>query len=289
MSFEKKLNNQVAIITGASRGIGRECALLFARHGCRICVAAKSAVEQPNIPGTIHSVAKEVEELGSEALPVVCDVRDEKSIKLMVEKVLNKWGRIDILINNAGALWWKNMVDTPMKRYDLINGVNARGTFACCKEVLPHMLARGHGHIINMSPPIDLEMTNGKIAYCISKFGMTLVAHGLGREVKGQGVACNCLWPATIVESYASKNFELGERSLWRKATIIADACLMVCQEDPNTFTGYALIDEDYMRHRGVTDFTKYRCDPDCEPPRMTEFQPGSWERGLVKDAQAKL
>eukprot|EP01099_Mayorella_cantabrigiensis_P001145 TRINITY_DN1482_c0_g1_i1.p1 TRINITY_DN1482_c0_g1~~TRINITY_DN1482_c0_g1_i1.p1 ORF type:complete len:303 (-),score=82.28 TRINITY_DN1482_c0_g1_i1:88-954(-) len=284
------LKGQVAIITGASRGIGRQVALTFAQAGINVVVAAKSTEDKSNLPGTIYSVAEEVRKFGVEALPIKCDVRQEADIVAMVEATIQKFGRVDILVNNAGALWWKKMVDTPMKRYDLINDVNARATFCASKTVLPYMLKQGHGHIINMSPPVDLSMLSGKIGYCISKFGMTLVAHGLGQEVKGTGVACNALWPATMIESFATINFQMGERSLWRKAEILADCCLMIVKENANEFTGHALIDEDYMRSRNITDFVKYRCDPSVEPPRITTEVWGSgFERGHVQEVKSKL
>lgn len=285
---KKPLKGQVAIVTGGSRGIGREICIAFAKAGAHVCIAAKSVVENPDLPGTIFSVADEVRREGVEALPVQVDVRKDDSILAMVDAVNDKWGRIDILINNAGALWWKNMLDTPMKRYDLINEVNARGTFACTKAVLPHMLRNKHGHIVNMSPPVDLNMVGGKIGYCISKFGMTLIAHGLGKELKGTGVACNALWPATMVESLATINFQLGNRSLWRKASIISDSTLLIVQEDPKTFTGQALIDDEYLATRGITDMKPYRCDPECEPPRLNDGF-GHVERGLVTEVKAKL
>jgi len=226
-----------------------------------------------------------VENLKGEALPIQCDVRKETDLQAAVEKVALKWGRIDVVINNAGALWWKDVVDTPMKRYDLINQVNSRATFALTQLCLPYMLKNHYGHIINMSPPIELSMLKGKVAYCISKFGMTLLAHGIGQELKGQGVACNALWPATMVESYATMNFELGNRSMWRKASILSDSVMMILKEDPKSFTGQALIDEDYMRSRGIKNFDKYRCDPNVEPPRLVEFPEGSSHNvGLVSE-----
>lgn len=142
--------------------------------------------------------------------------------------VLNRWGRIDVLVNNAGALWWKDVSDTPMKRYDLVHQVNARATFCCARAVLPAMLAQGWGRIINMSPPISRAMIKGKVAYCISKFGMTMVSHGLAAELAGTGITVNSLWPATAVESFATRNFQMGNESMWRKASIIADATLEV-------------------------------------------------------------
>jgi citronellol/citronellal dehydrogenase len=191
--------------------------------------------------------------------------------------------RIDILINNAGALWWKKVIDTPMKRYDLINGVNSRGSFACTQAVLPHMLKQKHGQIIVMSPPIDLNFLPGKVAYSISKFGMTLLAHGLAEELKGTGVAINALWPATMIESYATINFKLGDTSLWRKASIIAECSLAIVNSDPDKLNGKALIDEDFMKSIGITDFTSYRCDPNVEPPRITNEYA---DVGLVKDVK---
>jgi len=279
----KSLSGQVAIVTGASRGIGRDICLTFARAGANIVVAAKSTDDQPNLPGTIYSVAKEVESLGVQALAVQVDVRDDNSIQNMVDQAIKKFGRIDILINNAGALWWKKLEETPMKRYDLINGVNARGTFACTRAVLPYMLKQGHGHIIVMSPPIDLSMLPGKVAYCISKFGMTMIAHGLAEEVRGHGVAINALWPATMVESYATINFQLGDPSLWRKASIISDCCLSIVSGDPEKLSGKALIDEDYLRTIGATDFSEYRCDPNVEPQRVTSTYV---EAGLVSEVK---
>jgi len=278
------LRGQVAIVTGASRGIGREVSLALAREGCNVVVAAKSTEESANLPGTIFSVAKEIQALGVKSLAIRCDVRSEEEIEAMVQQTVEKFGRVDILINNAGALWWKKMIDTPIKRYDLINQINARATFIASRAVLPHMLKQKHGHIINMSPPIDLSFIPGKIAYCISKFGMTMVALGLGEEVRGQGVACNALWPATAIESFATINFKMGGPEIWRKAAILADACVMIVKEDPNTFTGQQLIDEDYMRSRGVTDFVKYRCDPNSEPPRIANF---TVERGHVTEAKS--
>ncbi|KAL6048843.1 oxidation-reduction process [Balamuthia mandrillaris] len=266
-----KFDGKVALITGASRGIGRVIALDFAKEGASVVVVAKSDKETPNLPGTIYTVAKEVEALGGKALPLKCDVRIDEDIERAVEATIKTFGRVDFLICNAGALWWKDVLDTPPKRYDLVHSVNARATFMFCRAVLPHMLKQGFGHMITMSPPINLDWIKGKVAYCISKFGMTLIAHGLAEEVRGKGVAINALWPATMIESYATINFALGDKAQWRKADILSDCVLRIVQENPNEFTGQALIDEDYLRSRGVTDFSHYRCDPNVEPPRITE------------------
>src|SRR5439155_16723016 len=167
-----ELAGRVAIVTGASRGIGRAIALGLAKAGCHIVIAAKSTTATEKLPGSIFSVADEVRALGVEALPIQTDVRDEVQIEVLAQQTLAEFGRIDILINNAGALWWKPLIETPAKRFDLVMGVNARAAFLCCRAVLPSMIERRWGHIINMSPPLDLSLVPGRIAYCISKLGM---------------------------------------------------------------------------------------------------------------------
>merc|ERR1711916_166510 len=206
-------------------------ALTFARAGCAgVVVAAKSTQEDPRLPGTIYSVAEEVSKIdGCVGFPYKLDVLDADNVTGMAEAVMNKFGRIDVLVCNAGALWWKDVEDTPMKRYDLINGVNSRGTFACTRAVLPHIIKAKYGRIINMSPPISLSFLKGKIGYSISKFGMTMQAIGLADELPNSGITSNALWPATMIESFATKNFQMGSPDMWRKASIIADATLEVC------------------------------------------------------------
>jgi citronellol/citronellal dehydrogenase len=264
-----QLEGRVAFITGASRGVGRCLALALAREGADVVVAAKTAEPNPKLPGTIFTTAAEVEALGRRALPVQVDVRDEGAVAGAVKTALGRFGRIDILVNNAGALFWQPVADTPMARFDRVMGVNVRGAFACTREVLPAMLAQGWGHILMMSPPVDPAATAGKVAYAVSKFGMTLIAHGLAGEVADRNVACNALWPATLIESYATINFALGDPKVWRKPDIVADAALRIFAKEPASFTGRALIDEDFLRAEGVTDFTRYRCDPEHEPPRV--------------------
>jgi len=266
----RPLAGKVAIITGGSRGIGREVALTFARAGAHIVIAAKSDAENPKIPGTIHSVAKEVEALGVKALPLRVDVRDDAAIASMAAETMKVFGRIDILVNNAGALWWMPVADTPMKRFDLVMGVNARASFACTQAVLPHMLAGGGGHVLVYSPPIELSALPNKVAYCISKFGMTMLAMGLAQEQAGRPFSINALWPRTAVESYATINFQLGGPPFWRKPSIIADASLALVTQPPGKITGQALFDEDFLRTQGVSDFVPYRCDPDHEPPHIS-------------------
>ncbi|HUK11683.1 MAG TPA: SDR family oxidoreductase [Thermoanaerobaculaceae bacterium] len=262
-------DGRVAFITGASRGVGKCLALALARAGADVVVAAKSIEENPRLPGTIHATAAEVEALGRRALAVQVDVRDERAVDAGVKAALDRFGRVDILVNNAGALYWQPLAETPMSRFDRVMAVNVRGAFACCRAVLPAMVKQRWGHILMMSPPVDPPAAAGKIAYAASKFGMTLITHGLAGELAGENVACNALWPATLIESYATINFGLGGPAAWRKPDILADAALRIFAKEPASFTGHALIDEDFLRAEGVTDFTSYRCDPASEPPRV--------------------
>ncbi|MCA9716317.1 MAG: SDR family oxidoreductase [Myxococcales bacterium] len=264
-----RLQDKVVIITGASRGIGRCMALTFAREGARIVVAAKTVNARPELPGTIHTVAEEIRRAGGDALPVRVDVRSEDDVRAMVDKTLQRFGRIDALINNAGALWWQDVLDTPLKRFDLMHGVNARAAFLCAQAALPAMIEGGGGHILVCSPPVQLEGLGGKTGYMMSKLGMTLLAHGLAEEVRAQRVSVNALWPVTLVESLATINFKIGGPEVWRKPEILADAALEILTTPPPALTGRALLDEDFLRERGWTDFARYRCDPDHEPPRV--------------------
>ena len=227
------LAGKVAIITGASRGIGRAMALGLARAGCHITVAAKSITSSAKLPGSIHTVAAEVEALGGQALPVQTDVREETQIEAMVQRTLERFGRVDVLVNNAGAFYWANLAETPAQRFDLVMGVNARAAFLCSRAVLPAMIGQRWGHIINMSPPLDLSMVPGRIAYSISKLGMTLLTHGLAEEVKAHNIAVNSLWPVTLIESQASINWKLGTPAMWRKPEILVDCVVRIVQKEP--------------------------------------------------------
>jgi citronellol/citronellal dehydrogenase len=266
---------RVAVVTGASRGIGRALALGLARDGWGVVVAAKSITPSEKLPGSIFTVAQEVEALGGQALAVQVDVRDEAQVEAMAARALARFGRIDLLVNNAGALFWKPLLETPAKRFDLVMGVNARAAFLCCRAVLPAMIARRWGHIINLSPPIDLAMVPGRIAYSISKLGMTLLSVGLAQEVRPHNVAVNSLWPVTIIESQASINHGLGSPALWRKPDILVDCVRRIVAREPAGLTGQALLDEDFLRGEGVTDFSGYACVPGTEPPRL------SWQTTL--------
>jgi citronellol/citronellal dehydrogenase len=265
-----ELAGKVAIVTGASRGIGRALALGLGRAGCHVVIAAKSTTSTERLPGSVFTVAAEVEALGAQALPIAVDVRDEAQIEGLATRSREHFGRIDILVNNAGALWWKPVQETPAKRFDLVMDVNARAAFLCARAVLPAMVEQGGGHIINLSPPLDLAMVPGRVAYAISKLGMTLLTHGLAEEVQAHNIAVNSLWPVTIIESQASINHHLGTPEMWRKPDILVDCVLRMVQKEPARFTGQALLDEDFLRAEGVTDFSGYACVPGTYPPRLT-------------------
>ncbi len=266
-----RLQDRVVFITGASRGIGRACALACAKEGAHIVVAAKTDVaDNPRLPGTIHDVVKEVEALGRKGLAIKLDVRDADACEAAVAKAIEHFGRIDALVNNAGALWWANVVDTPVKKFDLIMGINARASFVLSHAVLPHMIKQRYGHILMMSPPVDIQGCAHHGAYAVSKFGMTMIAHAIAEEAKEHNVTAHALWPATVIESYATINFGLGGPEIWRKADILADATVALLAREPSERPGKAWIDEDLLREEGVTDFSKYQCVPGSEPPRMT-------------------
>jgi len=284
------LKGRVAIITGSSRGIGRSCALALAARGCSIVIAAKSTESSPNLPGSIYSVAEEVQKLGVPALPCKVDLRDLASVERCVNDVDAKFGRVDIVILNASALWWQDIADTPMQKFDLITQINTRGHFFLTKLCMPLMRRNKYGRVISMSPPIQTTFMayKGMTAYNISKYGMTMVAMGAGAEGAEDGITGTSLWPATVVESQASENFKLMPKEYWRKATVLSDPVLCICGE-PNSFNGKQLIDDEYLKSKGLTDedLKVYRVDPETNPPRalaMTNFQTKArLRRGNVK------
>lgn len=262
-----RLQGKVALVTGASRGIGKACALALAKEGADVVLASKSLDEtDPRLPGTLRDVQREVEALGRRAVAVKCDVRFVDQIQAAVEEGASRLGGIDILLNNAGAFWWHPIEETPEKKWDLVMGVNAKGPFFAAQAVLPYMKKNRWGHIVNMSPPIRPEASHDKIAYMISKFGMTLITHGLAQEQRDNNIGVTSLWPVTIIESYASINGGLGTPELWRKADILADATVAIVTSDPLRFSGRALLDEEVLRETGTTDFSKYACVPGSEP-----------------------
>jgi citronellol/citronellal dehydrogenase len=257
----KRLDGRVAIITGASRGIGKALALRLAQEGADVVIAAKSEQSTDRLPGSIYETAAAVEALGRRALPVKVDVRNEEEIKAMVDATIERFGRVDILINNAGALWWKPVVETPAKRFDLIMSVNVRASFLTAHYCLPHMVANRWGHIINMAPAISTEPSPGMVAYMISKMSMARLAIGIAEEHRSDNVAANALWPVTPIETAAVINNGLGDREQWRTPEIMCDAVMAILSQEPTQCTGRQLTDEEILSEAGITDFDRYWCE----------------------------
>lgn len=261
VGVEKTLANKTIVITGATRGIGREIALRFAKDGANIVVAAKTAEPHPKLPGTIHTVAKEIEEAGGKSLAVMVDVRDEQQVQAMVDKTVETFGGIDGLVNNASAINISGILKMSMKRYDLINSVNARGTFLCSKLCIPHLMKSTNPHILTLSPPLSLDRKwfKSHIGYTISKYGMSMCTLGLAEEFKQQGIAVNSLWPRTLIATAAiSENFSKILYHLSRKPSIMADAAYQIFTSNSRDVTGNFFIDEKLLRERGVKGFRKY-------------------------------
>ena len=263
-----RLDGKVAIVTGGSRGVGKAVCLALAKEGCDIVVAAKTSEPHPRLPGTIHQTAAEVEKLGRRALPLICNVREFDHVEEMRDKTLAKFGRIDILINNAGAIFWADLAEWPAGKFDLVMDVNVRGSFLCSRAVIPAMRERKAGHIVMMSPPVNPKRVAGKAPYLVSKMGMTMLAHAIAEEERGNNIAANALWPVTMIESEATRHFEMGKREEWRTADILADATVELCCAPPGELTGRAVFDEDILRERrGTTDFSSYSVVPGSKPP----------------------
>ncbi len=256
------LSGRVAVVTGASRGIGKALALRLAQEGADVVVAAKSEQSTDRLPGSIHETAGAVRALGRRALAVHTDVRDEDAIRNMVERTVAEFGRLDILVNNAGAIWAQPILQTPPKRYDLMMGVNVRATYIACYYALPHMVKQQWGHILNMCPRLGNGPSPGKVAYMISKLGMARIAIGLAVEHLKDNVAANALWPRTIIESQASINWSMADRSQWRTPKILCDASLAILGCEPRESTGRQWIDEEALAElAGVTNFDHYWCE----------------------------
>jgi citronellol/citronellal dehydrogenase len=255
------LADRVAIVTGASRGIGKALALRLAREGADVVIAAKSEASTEKLPGSIYDTANEVRALGRRALAVPTDVRSEEAIANMVEKTVSEFGRIDILVNNAGAIWTQPILATPPKKFDLMMQVNVRAAYIACYYALPYMVKQKWGHVLNMCPKLHSTPSPGKVAYIISKLGMARVAIGLAAEHLADNVAANTLWPRTIIESQASINWKMQDKSQWRTPEILCDASLAIFSREPATFTGHELIDEEVLRElAGVENFDHYWC-----------------------------
>lgn len=259
------LAGKTLFITGASRGIGKAIALKAAADGANIVIAAKTAEPHPRLPGTIYTAAEEIEAAGGQALPVVCDIRHEALVQAAVDAAVERFGGIDILVNNASAINLSGTLALPMKRYDLMHQVNTRGTFLCSKLCIPHLLKSDNPHILNLSPPLNLDPKwfSGHVAYTMAKYGMSMCVLGMSGEFKGK-IGVNALWPRTAIATAAVKNLLGGEAMMnaSRKPEIIADAAWHIFTRDHSECTGHFFIDDEVLAEAGITDFDVYAVKP---------------------------
>lgn len=261
------LKGKTLFITGASRGIGREIALKAAADGANVVIAAKSSEPHPKLPGTIHTVAAEVEAAGGRALAAQVDVRDDDSVAAAMKEAGDKFGGIDIVVNNAGAIRLEPAAQLEMKRFDLIYQINTRAVLTVTKAALPWLEKSQHAHVLSLSPPINLDpkWLGQFIPYTVTKYGMTLMSLGLSQELRPKGIAVNTLWPRTTIAT-AAVEFEVGAEYIARSRTpaIMADAAHAILCSDPAETTGRTLLDEEVLRDAGQTNFDGYLNDPDC-------------------------
>lgn len=254
------LQGKTLFITGASRGIGLAIALRAARDGANVVVAAKTAAPHPKLEGTIHSAAAAIEQAGGKALPLVVDVRDEAAVEDAVARTVERFGGIDVLVNNASAISLTDTPATKIKRYDLMQSINTRGTFVCTRAALPHLERAANPHVLTLSPPLDLQAKwfAPHVAYTIAKFGMSLCTLGHAEEFRDRGIAVNSLWPLTTIDTAAVRNKipQLADAS--RSPAIMADAAYAIVTRPAREVTGNFFIDEEVLRAAGVTDFSIY-------------------------------
>jgi citronellol/citronellal dehydrogenase len=268
-------NNQpVAFITGSSRGIGKAIALRLAREGYNIAIAAKTADPHPKLEGTIYTAALEIEALGVKALPVQADIRDELQVQNAVAKTIETFGRIDVLINNASAINLSSTERIEPKRFDLMHGINVRGTFFTCQACIPHLKNAPNPHILNLSPPLNLapKWFGQHLAYTMSKYGMSMIVLGLAEELKKYAIGVNALWPRTTIATAAVQNLLGGDYIIQKSRTpeIVADAAYAVLKKSSAACTGNFFFDEDVLREEGITDFSAYAVNP--AQPLMTDI-----------------
>jgi citronellol/citronellal dehydrogenase len=260
------LRGKTLFITGASRGIGLAIALRAARDGANVCVAAKTTEAHPRLPGTIHSAAAEIEAAGGRALASAVDVRDDAQIEAAVAQTVDRFGGIDILVNNASAISLTGTRDTAMKRFDLMHQVNVRGTFACTRACLPHLDKAANPHVLTLSPPpsLDARWFAPHLAYTLSKMGMSLCVLGLAEELRAAGIAVNALWPRTIIATSAIRNLLGGEEAIRgaRTPEIVADAAHAILVRPSREATGRFFIDDEVLAAAGVTDLERYAVAP---------------------------
>ncbi|XP_050543767.1 hydroxysteroid dehydrogenase-like protein 2 [Daktulosphaira vitifoliae] len=273
----KKLDGKTVFITGGSRGIGKAIALKAAKDGANIVIAAKTAEPHPKLPGTIYTTAQEIEAVGGKCLPCVVDVRDESQVLCAVEKAVTLFGGIDIVINNASAISLTTTLHTDMKRYDLMNNVNARGTYLVSKSCLPYLKKSSNAHILNLSPPINLNPVWFKdhCAYTMSKYGMSMCVLGMSEEFKKDKICVNALWPRTVIHTAAVEMLSGVDeaKKFSRKPEIMADAAYAIITKSfDNSLTGQFYIDDEVLKQEGILNIDQYLSDPTSDDLMMDFF-----------------
>jgi citronellol/citronellal dehydrogenase len=257
------LSGRVVVMSGGSRGIGLAIAVALARAGAKIALLAKTDQPHPKLPGTIHTAAAEIEAAGGEALPVVGDVRDDAQVEAFVAAAAERWGGIDVVVNNASAINLAPLADLPPKRYDLMLDINVRGTYLLTHAALPHLRASDHAHVLTLSPPLssDPRWLRGHAAYTVSKMGMTMLTLGVAEDEREHGVGANCLWPRTLIATAAVQNLLGGDQAMGMSRTpeIVADAARAILERDPREATGNTYIDDEVLAAAGITDLERYR------------------------------
>ena len=264
------LTGKTLFITGGSRGIGLAIALRAARDGANVAIAAKTVAPHPKLPGTIFTAAEEIERAGGHALPIECDIRDEAAVYAAVEQAAARFGGLDVLVNNASAISLTGTLDTPMKRFDLMIGVDVRGTFLCSQACLPHLKraaqAGRNPHILTLSPPLNLDPRwfRDHVAYTMAKYGMSMCVLGMAEEFRGRGIAVNALWPRTVIATAAVAMIPgAAERvDMMRRPEILADAAHAILTRDARSTSGRFFIDEEALAEVGRTDFERYAVKP---------------------------
>jgi citronellol/citronellal dehydrogenase len=273
---DRSLAGKTILMSGGSRGIGLAIALSAAKEGAKVALLAKTDKPHPKLEGTIHTAAAEIEEAGGEALPIVGDVREEDSVNDAVTQTIEKFGGIDICLNNASAIALQPTADIEMKRYDLMQDINCRGTFLLSKTCIPHLIEAENGHILTLSPPIDLDpkWAGNHLGYTIAKYGMSLCTLGLAEELKEKGVAANSLWPRTIIATAAVQNLLGGDEAMARSRSpeIVADAAHAILTRPAAEATGNFYIDDEVLAEEGVTDLSKYGFGDGSEEPVLDLF-----------------
>jgi citronellol/citronellal dehydrogenase len=263
------LNGRTIFMSGGSRGIGLAIALRAARDGARVALMAKTAEPHPRLPGTIYTAAEEIEAAGGEALPLVGDIRDAEAVEAGVAAAVERFGGIDLVVNNASAINLAPMRDLPVKRFDLMQQINSRGTFVVTRACLPHLRESDHPHVLSLSPPLsaDPRWLAGHSAYTLSKMGMTMITLGLAADEAEAGIGANCLWPRTIIATAAVQNLLGGDEAMARARTpeIVGDAAHAILVRDPRTCSGNTFIDDEVLAEAGITDLDRYVAKDDAE------------------------